>query len=256
LIHHPLLTIITSNLNSGKQLHKTLSALQKYKPSSVEYIVIDGGSTDSSFDTIGNFSEVIDSFVCEPDRGIYDAWNKGVALATGSYICFLGAGDFFEDGALSDILGCVARNPTLDFVSGRAMIVDDYNLPIRLVGRPWEWKTFRRHSVVAHPGSLHSRRLFDKYGLYNADYRIAGDYEFLLRSGKYLQAKFLDRTIVRMLEGGISQTSNSGPREELDAKIKNHAVPSLVAYIDLCVALIKQWGRHKVALLFTRNFSK
>lgn len=247
MTNYPLLSIVTSNLNSGSQLQKTIDWFQKNKPASVEYIVIDGASSDSSCDLIQSSPRVVDKFISEPDLGIYDAWNKGVGLAEGSYICFLGAGDVFDVESLSEFLQYIASNPDADFISGRAMIVDNQNNPIRLVGRAWKWSSFRRHSYVAHPGSFHSRRLFLQYGLYDIGYKVAGDYEFLLRSKKLLRAKFLNKTIVRMLEGGVSQVGYKAIYEEFEAKRKNQTILPFIAYYDLYKALAKQWVRNKLS---------
>lgn len=236
----PLISIITSTYNDDQAIRATLDCISNCAYSAIEYIVVDGGSTDLTQDVIHDAGGLISKSISEPDTGIYDAWNKGLRLATGQYIAFLGAGDVYVEGGLASLVKYALANPQADFISSKVAIHQD-GVDQRIVGTAWQWKTSRRYMNAAHPGSLHSHRLFESYGEFDTSYQIAGDYEFLLRAGNTLQAAYVDEVTVRMAAGGISQSDFSVFREMEAAKIKNRAVPPWVARIDRYVAQSKYW---------------
>src|SRR5690606_6109403 len=137
--------------------------------------------------------------VSEPDDGIYDAWNKGLEHARGEWIAFLGADDAYTDSALEAYVHLLNQHggTTIEYVSSRIHLVSN-DKTIRAVGQPWRWKTFRKYMNVAHVGSIHHRSLFERFGHYDLQYRVCGDYEFLLRPGAALRTLFLDDVTVKM----------------------------------------------------------
>lgn len=116
---------------------------------------------------------------------------------------------------------------------------------MRKIGDAWAWGSFRRHMRVAHPGALHSRRLFNKYGEFNSRYRIAGDYEFLLRAKNNLKASFINQVTVQMLAGGISQIGSKSLFEAEEAKLEQSAVNWWVARYDRYYGQFKKFFRDK-----------
>ena len=241
----PLISIITSSLNSAPFIKGTIQCIKDNSYPLIEYIVIDGGSTDGTLDILHEAGSLISGMISERDNGIYDAWNKGLKMASGQYIAFLGAGDVYTNGGLEKLVGAALAHPNADLISSKIAIVRD-DVVQRVVGRAWRWNSFRRCMNVAHPGALHSRRLFETYGEYDTSYRIAGDYEFLLRSRDSLRTAFVDDITVRMLAGGVSQTGLSVFKEVESAKIKHQAVPTLVACIDRQVGIAKELIRRNL----------
>jgi glycosyltransferase involved in cell wall biosynthesis len=201
----PLITVITAVLNCSATIEKTIRSVLNQSFESVEYIIIDGGSTDGTLDIIRHYEHEIDYWVSEPDKGIYDAWNKGITLASGQWIAFLGADDTFLDGALDAYANAIAvsSDTQLEYISSRVNLVEGHKV-MRVFGQKWNWTIFQRYMNVAHVGSLHSRALFEKYGLYDTTYKICGDYEFLLRSRAKLKVAFVNLTTVNMSIGGAS----------------------------------------------------
>lgn len=240
----PLVSIITSCLNDAKGLEVTLNAIAKGSYKNIEYIVIDGGSTDGTIDVISSHLSLVTKYISERDEGIYDAWNKGIKLATGQYISFLGAGDYYTEDGLRQLVDCAIANPEADFISGKCEIMAN-GKSVRIVGSAWNWKVFRRYMNTMHVGWLHSRRLFDRYGEFDTSFRIAGDYEFLLRAGNELKAAFLDRVVVKMAAGGVSQRGYQVIMETERAKLKHHTVPAIVARLDTAVAFAKRFLRNR-----------
>lgn len=201
----PLVSVITSVFNSGHCLEKTIRSVVNQPYANIEYIVIDGGSKDETLEILQSYTDQIDYWLSEPDCGIYDAWNKALSVASGDWIAFLGSGDIYLEDAVSEYVRHIQNTDSeLEFVSARVEIIDPVTGKGWLFGEAWNWQEFRKNMTVAHPGAFHSRQLFQRYGKFDISYRIAGDYELLLRPREVLRAGFLDTVTVQMLGDGAS----------------------------------------------------
>jgi glycosyltransferase involved in cell wall biosynthesis len=190
-------------LNGEKYLETALRSVLEQTYPNVELLVFDGGSCDGTVSILKRYNDQIDYWASEPDGGIYDAWNKAVKTAQGEWIAFLGSDDrYFPDALRSYVDYILETERDLDYVSSRNVLLYPDGTT-RRVGSAWNWATFRVRMNVAHVGSLHHRRLFERLGLYNTDYRIVGDYELLLRAGSALCAGFIDVTAAEMQVGGV-----------------------------------------------------
>jgi glycosyltransferase involved in cell wall biosynthesis len=240
----PLISVITSSYNDCYLLSKTISNIASQTYPNVEYVVVDGGSTDGTLDLLRN-EHRIDHWISESDRGIYDAWNKAITIAKGDYIAFLGAGDSYLDRGLNDLVDLAIASPKADFIFGKVS-VEGVNQSPRLIGKAWSWNLFSRYMCTTHVGALHSKRLFEQYGLFDVRYRIAGDYELLLRPGAALKTAFLDRPVAVMLAGGISQRNHRVLHEVKKAKLQHKTVSWLIAQLDFYWANLKLLIRNKL----------
>ena len=242
--YHPVVTVVTAVLNGEKYLEKSILSVLNQTYDNVEYIIIDGGSTDRTLDIIRKYEHAIDYWLSEPDEGIYDAWNKAVRLAGGEWIAFLGADDVYLEGALMAYINSInAYRNRPDYVSSRANLVSEKQL-IRTVGYGWNWNTFKKYMNVAHVGSFHHRVLFEQYGLYDTTYRICGDYEFLLRSGPNLRAAFFNMITVNMGFGGKTDMSLESICETARARKTTGKRNILLSQLDKVVAIGK-WQLRK-----------
>lgn len=234
----PLLSIVTASYNAAATIAETIGSIAAQKGEDIEYLVIDGGSTDGTRDIAARFPSVIDCLVSEPDAGIYDAWNKGVARARGEYVAFLGADDIYLPDALDRYRRFVGANPDLDFVSSR--IRYGPGPTARVVGRPFRWSEFRRYMTIAHPGALHRRAWLLKLGCFDTSFRIAGDYDLMLRAGPTLRAGYLDALTVEMGRGGVSSVQlDTVFSETVRTKVANGATGRITAEVDRLVAKAK-----------------
>lgn len=202
----PLITIITATYNSGAVLEESINSVINQTYKNFEYIIIDGASKDNTLEIINKYQFVISQWVSEPDGGIYEAWNKGVKLAKGDWICFIGSDDKFYPSALADYVDFINsyNEPGLEFVSSKMHLVNQNDKIIKPLGLPWSWGKCRLQNAIAHPGSLHKKKLFEQFGLFNTHFKICGDYEFLLRPGKNFKTAFINKFTVRMTQGGVS----------------------------------------------------
>jgi len=203
------ITVITVCHNCAATLASALNSVVSQSWPNIEHIVIDGASTDGTNSVINSYRTGLTKVVSEPDTGIYDAMNKGLALATGEVVAFLNADDFYKD---ADVLTRVARlmqAEQLDALYGDveffragqpSAVVRRYNSGRFTADRlGWGW-------MPAHPALFVRRALFERYGMFSTDYLIAGDFEFIARVFKQpaLRHRHLPESLVRMQMGGAS----------------------------------------------------
>ncbi|MDD2625831.1 MAG: glycosyltransferase family 2 protein [Bacteroidales bacterium] len=203
---NPKISIITVTYNAEKVLAKTLDSIRKQEYNNIESIIVDGASNDRTVDIIKEYSDVVTKWISEPDKGLYDAMNKGLDMATGDYVWFLNAGDTITK---KDILSYFFNQEFVmrDIYYGDTIIVDENGNKIggrRLKPKnEISWKSFKWGMLVCHQSVLVKRTIAPRY---NLDYKIAADYEWVLESFK--RARYIKGThhfISSFLRGGLSQ---------------------------------------------------
>jgi glycosyltransferase involved in cell wall biosynthesis len=206
------ISIITVSFNSGSTLGDTLKSVAAQTHPEIEHILIDGGSTDNTRDLVDQHGKHLYKYVCEPDQGIYDAMNKGLALATGEVVGFLNSDDlFFESDSVAKISSAFS-DPEIDAVYGNIVMVDPLQLQkIRRYWRPGIFKhgAFASGWMVPHPTLYVRRDILNSAGGFNLRYRLQSDFDLELRLFEIMKirAKYLPSTIVRMRMGGATTGS-------------------------------------------------
>ena len=211
----PSISIIIALRDRATTLQQCLDSVKQQSHVKRELIVIDAGSTDGSMEILQSNSDSISYWVSEPDNGIYSAWNKGLVRATGDWVCFLGADDYLWDHDVLARMATVLQNlePEIQVCYGKAMLLQENGERLYAIGRPWpEVKSlFRQIMAVPHPGLMHRRTMFEHSGLFDESYRIAGDYELLLRELAQGEAVFVpDLIVCGMRQGGVSSSQTNG----------------------------------------------
>jgi glycosyltransferase involved in cell wall biosynthesis len=202
-------SVIVATYNAADTLERCVDSVLGQDQPDVELLIADGGSTDGTLDSIERYADRLAWWVSEPDSGLYNAWNKAIPHATGEWICFLGADDVLAGTDvirqiwpfLVDALG------RYRVVYGQLEVIEEDGSISRRLGRPWSQAgpRFTSEMSIPHPGCFHHRSLFQEHGLFDESYRIAADYEFLLRELPEHDALFVaDVTTVRMGAGGLS----------------------------------------------------
>ena len=208
------LSIITVAYNSEKTIKDTINSVLNQDYMDIEYIVIDGLSKDGTVDIIKDsekkFADAEKEFkwVSEEDKGIYDAINKGIKMATGEIVGVLNSDDYyFDEYVISDIVK-EFQNNTIECIYGNLIYIDPVT---KKPTRKWTSKEFKKGLfqkswTPAHPTFYCRRELYDKYGLYRTDFKIAADVELMYRylEKHCIRCKYVDRFMVTMRQGGIS----------------------------------------------------
>lgn len=205
----PLISVIIAVYNGAKTLQQCLDSVAQQSHPNVELIVIDGGSNDGTVELLKANQAGISYWVSEPDSGIYNAWNKALAQATGEWVCFLGADDFFWDAQVLVRMTTAlhALPPSIRVAYGQIMLLNHDGQSLYPVGEPWPKvkERFKQLMCIPHQGAMHRRSLFDAHGGFDESFRIAGDYELLLRELKSEDAVFVpDLILVGMRHCGVS----------------------------------------------------
>lgn len=204
-----MISIITATFNSQDTIVNTLESILNQTDTNFEYIIIDGKSNDNTLKIINQYKLKFElkkiqlTIISEKDKGIYDAWNKGIKIAKGNWVSFIGSDDSFYPDAIENYNNIVKQHRNLEYISSKVELIENKKL-IKIIDGIWDWRVFRKYMNVAHVGSLHSKNYFKKYGNYNTNYKIAGDYELLLRAKDKLKYYFLNKFTVKMDANGIS----------------------------------------------------
>jgi len=202
----PLISVVVAVFNGRATLQRCLDSVVGQTYPHTELIVIDGGSKDGTVQLLEANRHKITYWISEHDRGIYHAWNKALNVVQGDWVYFLGADDYFVDEHVLARVAPYLQNGTTDarVVYGLVNLVRTDGSVIAAFGEPWSRKKFMQVMTLPHQGVFHHRSLFDRGG-FNEEFRIAGDYELLLRELKSHDPRFLEReTIAAMRFGGVS----------------------------------------------------
>lgn len=207
------ISLITVAYNSEATIATTLESVEAQCYPELEYIIIDGASKDDTLARVAQFPDLVTKIVSEPDNGIYDAMNKGVRSATGDIVGILNSDDFFvHSDVLNEVAAIFGSDPALEVVLGDVDFVADSDLknPVRSYRagafEPW---MFKLGLMPPHPAVFVRKSAYDRVGYYKAEYKIAADFDFLVRlllvdGAKYKIAK---KHWVRMRTGGASTAS-------------------------------------------------
>ena len=239
------ISLITVTHQSASTLVDTIESVRRQNCNELEYIVVDGGSDDGTIELLKKSEDVVTHWISEPDKGIYDAMNKGLALANGDVVGFLHADDWLaSDHILSEIKGhFMAFAPhflygDLEYVSGSE--------PPRVV-RYWQSKPFRsallrQGWMPPHPTVYVQRDFFQQVGVFDTSYRISADYDWLLRAFSQPSARcdYLPKVMVQMRTGGVS----------------NRSLKSLMVKSSEDYKALRRSGVGGMATLFMKNASK
>jgi len=201
------ISIITICFNNVKDIKSTIESVINQNYHNIEYIIIDGGSTDGTLNIIQGYKSNIAKFISEPDRNLYDAINKGMKLATGDIVGLIHAGDRLFDAKVVEKIADHFNNNDIDVMYGHSIIVNKRNAPVRVNKSPkYSRKLVRRGWMPSHQSIYLKRNLLEKYGYYNITLHPYSDYEFFLRYFYFnvLKIKRLDEFILRFSMGGIS----------------------------------------------------
>lgn len=208
----PRLTIITSTYNCAEALIKTAASIRDQSYTNIQWIVVDGASTDGTISVITANLDIVTDWLSEPDSGIYDAWNKACRLIDGDWVMFLGAGDlihhqtalteFWEKAPIDcEQFSILYGNVLMTKVDGTSRyICRKTNLDC------WE---FGRPALPPHQSVFHSKKLFSSPTPFDTTYRIAADSKFLLQALKIGAGLYIDITVAKMPDDGVSNNANN-----------------------------------------------
>ena len=204
-------SIITVTYNSANTLADTIESIISQDYPDIEYIVVDGCSTDGTLDIISRYEPHITKYISEPDKGIYDAMNKGIAMATGDVVGILNSDDFYTSPDVLEQVAKVMAGGGIDAVYGDVHYVHDEHLDkcVRYyTSRPFHRRWMRFGFMPAHPSFYCRRSVYEQYGAFNLSYKVAADFENLLRLifVHRIRTHYIAKDFVTMRTGGASSS--------------------------------------------------
>ena len=204
------ISLITVSFNAGNTIERCIESVISQNFKNIDYIIIDGGSTDKTIRVINQYKNHVNIFLSEPDKGIYDAMNKGIKLAQGDIIGMLNADDFFADNSILRTVAEAFKEQKADIVYGDLDYIGAQGNVIR------KWRSgkyfpgmFNWGWMPPHPTFYCKKKLFHIFGYYSLEYGTAADYELMSRFIHFHKVKtfYIEKVMIKMKVGGISNKS-------------------------------------------------
>ena len=237
----PLVSIITVVLNNEETIEQTIKSVINQTYSNIEYIIIDGGSTDGTLDIIRNYDDQIAYWLSEPDKGISDAFNKGIRLSTGEFIGILNADDWLSKDQVGNGVKAL-KNSSADFVFGDLLFHNSDGMVIYRINGDANYANIIHSKMpeLCHPTVLARRQAFEQIGLFETQYRYAMDYEWLLRLHVHGRFGIYAKGIIgHMRVGGISDKSYLRALKEVRDIAIHYGQNRVIAYYFYIYRIIK-----------------
>ena len=243
------ISIITSVYNNKATIKEAIDSVLNQTYNNIEYIIVDGASSDGTVEIIKCYQDRITTFISEKDRGIYDGLNKGINVATGDVIAFLHSDDlYYANDIIQNIVNIFMNNSSIDGVYGDLIYTQKEDTSKVL--RYWKSKDFEeglleKGWMPAHPTLFLKRNVYEKYGDFDLDFKIAADYDFMLRVlSAGIKVKYIPRVLYKMRVGGESNKSIKNimlkSQEDLRA-LKKNSVGGIVSLLIKNLSKLKQF---------------
>ena len=203
------ISIITVCYNSCKTIEKTFKSVQSQTYNNIEYIVVDGGSKDTKLDIVEKYKDLVSKSVSEPDKGLYDAMNKGIKMATGDVVGILNSDDIFTDNTVLENIANFHLQKNVDASVGNIIQFNEEGKTVRKYSaKNWNPEKLKIGFMPPHPSIFFKRELFKRLGLYDLTFKSGADYELIIRYflENKITYKYSDITTTSMAMGGISSS--------------------------------------------------
>ena len=241
-------SIITVVYNNRDTIKDAIESVLNQTYKNIEYIIVDGASTDGTVDIVKSYEDKITKFVSGPDNGLYDAMNKGIRLATGDVVGILNSDDFYAANNIIENVVNRFQEESVDSVYGDLEYVDakDAKKVVRYwKSKPFNHMLFKQGWHPAHPTFFVKKEIYDKYGVFNTEFKIAADYELMLRflEKNKISSSYITKVFVKMRLGG---ESNQSIKNIIKANIESYkAWQKNGLYINPLVFLLKPLSKIK-----------
>lgn len=244
------ISIVTVAFNAENTIKDTIDSVLAQKGVELEYVIVDGASTDKTAEIVASYGDQINQFISEKDKGIYDGMNKGVQMAQGDIIGILNSDDFYLNDAVLQKVSGLFEDESIQGVYADLVYVDPNNTD--KITRTWksgEYQigAFKKGWMPPHPTFFVRKEVYEKYGSYSLDLKSAADYEFMLRTihKEGIKIAYLPEIIVKMRAGGMSNASLKNRlranKEDQMAWAMNGLKPSKLTFIRKPLSKIGQF---------------
>ena len=251
------LSIIIATFNSSKNISKCLNSIINQNFLVCEIVIKDNLSSDNTIEIIKDIFQKnkINNYklIISEDKSVYEAWNTALEKTVGDYIMFLGSDDFLKNYSLGYYYNYIVANDYPSYVYCKADKINFNNTKLRTIGEDFAEYKFKKHMSVVHTGSLHKKNLFHKYGNFDLTFKLAGDYEFLLRIYRKEKFHFINKVLLKSSIGGLSEYSITTQIEGFKAKKKHNTDYLLIVYFDTMIIILRVFIK-KIFYAFNVNY--
>jgi glycosyltransferase involved in cell wall biosynthesis len=246
-----VVSLVVAVYNNSTQIQRCIDSFTNQTYQYKEIIIIDGGSQDGTLEIIQANADQIAYWESGKDKGIYHAWNKALNKVKGDWVIFLGSDDYFYNQVvLEQMVPHLVNAKDVNVVYGKLKFAEVNGKEIDELGKPWSKQRFISFGDLPHNSVFHRKILFEKNGLFDESFRIAGDYELLLRELKDHDPTFVDSVIVAVMEsGGLSSNYLNGVEtvnEKMKARVKN-------GFLALSTGLIWMYFRFSIKVILYKT---
>jgi glycosyltransferase involved in cell wall biosynthesis len=206
----PLVTVVTPCWNSIEFIDRTILSIRKQTYKNIEFIVVDGGSTDGTLEIIKGHADGISWWISEPDKGMYHAINKGLVQASGEIVSYLNSDDIYYPDTISNVVKIFAQQPQADLIYGNLDIIDEQDKVLyNQIYPDFSAKHFANanYSMIGQPASFWRRGLLEKIGLFDESFKMVADFDFFVRAGVAGKMVHVDETLAAFRVHAKSLTS-------------------------------------------------
>jgi glycosyltransferase involved in cell wall biosynthesis len=254
--NNPVVSIITACLNSENTIERTIQSVIDQTYPNIEYIIIDGGSTDNTLDIINKYSSHISKWISEPDSGVYDGMNKGILHSTGDILCFLNSGDLlYNKDTIKNVVKRFSDQKVFG-VYGNVEVLNDYRKQKLIRGcKVTPNKLLYRH--ICHQALFVRRFLFDEIGMFSTSFKLASDHEFIIKSIKKYPDRFLyiNEIFAFYRDGGMScKMMDEMKREELKILSSNYNIVQFLFGAAVCAYVVLRYKIPQMLKIKTASF--
>lgn len=245
---NPKISIVTIAYNCEKEIEETILSVINQQYDNKEYLIIDGASKDGTMDVVSKYRDKIDVIISEPDKGRSDAFNKGIAHATGDYIVMMNAGDLLADDALNKF----ANNfePGYDVIKGNTVRWND-ETGFKSIEHPViKYPEIPFNFLICHQSTYISKSAYERFGGYGIDYKVVMDFELMLRFSRH-NAKFMkiNENLAVFRLGGISQTSSKRRIKEMKRAMLENEHSKFNTYVFILYVRLRSLMRNILNLV-------
>jgi glycosyltransferase involved in cell wall biosynthesis len=229
------LSIITVTLNSEKYLEDTIQSVINQGYINFEYFIIDGGSNDSTIEIIKKYEKYLSGWISEPDNGMYDAINKGIAKSSGEIIGIINSDDYYFPNAFDKVIKAFENKPLDQYIFWGDVLYEDGQIA------GWRERNLKLGAFAPHPSMFCPRSVYDRVGMYSIDFKLLGDYDFMYRAihSYGIKPLYLPEQIAFFRGGGMaSRDILRSLTDELHVKLRYGQSP-FVAVLVFCLKIIK-----------------
>ncbi|WP_286885397.1 glycosyltransferase family 2 protein [Aneurinibacillus sp. UBA3580] len=262
MIEYPLVSIITAAYNSEKYIEDTIKSVICQSYPYIEYIVIDGASKDNTLSIVKKYEDKISKIISEPDKGVYDAFNKGLKAASGDIIYFLNSDDYLYDSSvISDVVGKFMSNSETSIVYGDIHAWNEDTGFFLIWGQEVNIDSFKKGIMPGHPATFVKKELYNLHGYFSTEYKIASDFELMAKFflTHESRALYYPRKVAVFRLGGLSSNPNttalmSLEKEKIIEKLFSTSIHQQENLSDINIEFYRLWIEN--ILVYERYISK